>query len=124
MSANAENIKTQINKWIRNYAVDGFHNMRLNSILLQLVDLADAMGGGGGNGSVVIPLTSANFINATDCPLTSLAGKSIAVYLNDDQKFLEQDAGEWADLAGGGFKITIPGFDSTTSNFHFYVFTL
>lgn len=124
MSANAENIKVLVNKYIRNYPADAFLNQRLNSILLQIVDLADTAGGGGGDGSVIIPLTSADFTTATDCALTSLAGKGIAVYFNENSKFLEQDAGEWADLVGGGFRVLIPGFNSTTANYHFYVFTL
>ncbi len=125
MSANAENIKIQINQWVRNYAVSAFHNMRLNAILLQMVDLCDAAGSGtGGSGSVVAELTSANFINATDCPLTSLASKSLAIFMNEDQRFLIKADGEWSDLAGGGFRINIPGFDSTTANYHFYAFVL
>ena len=124
MSANAENIKSQINKFIRNYAADAFLDQRLNSILLQMVDLADAAGGGIGNGSVVVPLTSADFVNATDCALTSLAGKSIIVFMNETSRFLLKDAGEWSDLAGGGFRVLLTGFDSTTQNYHFYVYTL
>lgn len=124
MSANAENIKVQVNKWIRNYAVPAFHDMRLNAILNQIVDLADSASGGGGNGSVVVELTSANFTNATDCPLTSLAGKSIAVFHNESSRFIIKADGEWSDLAGGGFRVNLVGFDSTTQNFHFYVFVL
>lgn len=124
MSANAENIKVQINRYIRNYAADAFLNQRLNAILLQMVDLADAAGGGGGNGSVVVELTSADFVNATDCALTSLAGKSIIVFMNESSRFLEKDAGEWADLSGGGFRVLLSGFNSTLQNYHFYVYTL
>lgn len=124
MSANAENIKVQINKWVRNYAVAAFHDLRLNAILLLLTDLADAASGGGGNGSTVVELRSANFVNATDCPLTTLAGQSIAVFLSDINRFLYKDEGEWADLPGGGFSISLPGFDSTTVNYHVYVYTL
>lgn len=124
MSANAENIKTLINQIVRNYAVDAFHNMGLNRILLMITDLADSYGGGGGNGSVVIELSSANFINATDCPLTTLAGKNIAVFFNENQRFIIKADGEWSDLPGGGFRVGIPGFDSTLQNYHFYAFTL
>lgn len=121
MSANAENIKILVNQIVRNYSVQAFHNMGLNRILLMIVDLADAASGGIGNGSVIVPVTSADFTNATDCPLTTLAGKRIAVFFNENNKFIEKDASEWTDLAGGGFKVTISGFDSTTANFHFYV---
>lgn len=124
MSANAENIKVLINKWVRNYAVSAFHDLRLNQILLLLTDLADASSGGGGNGSSVVELRSTNFSNATECPLTSLAGQNIAVFLSDVGRFLYKDEGEWSDLPGGGFKILLAGFDSTTTNYHVYVFTL
>lgn len=130
MSANAENIKTLINQKVRNYAVDAFHNMSMNQILLMITDLADSYGGGGGNGSVVVKLTSANFVipsggtAATDCPLTTLAGKSIAVFWNENQRYIEKDAGEWTDLPGGGFRVLIPEFDASTANFHFYAYVL
>lgn len=124
MSANAENIKVKINKWIRNYAVPAFHDLRLNGILLEMTDLADAASGGGGNGSSVVELRSADFADATDCPLTSLAGVNIAVFLSDVGRFLYKDEGEWSDLPGGGFRILLAGFDSTTTNYHVYVYTL
>lgn len=124
MSANAENIKTLINQIVRNYAVQSFQNMGMNRILLMLTDLADAYGGGGGNGSVIVQLTSANFINATDCPLTTLAGKNIAVFWNENSAFLEKDKSEWADLAGGGFRVLVPDFNSSTANYHFYAYVL
>lgn len=129
MSANAENIKTQVNATIRNNGIQAFHNMNLNRVLLQIIDLADSYGGGGGNGSTTVQLTSANFIpaadgssgtRAIDCPLTTLAGKNIAVFFNENQKYIEQDAGEWTDLPGGGFRVLIPEFDATTFNYHFY----
>jgi hypothetical protein len=124
MSATAENIKVQINQWVRNYAVEAFQDQRLNRILLQMVDFIDVVTGGGGSGSAVVELTSANFINATDCPLTTLADKNIAVFFNENSRFLIKADGEWSDLPGGGFRIDLAGFDSGTQNFHFYVFTL
>lgn len=125
MSANAENIKNLINKWIRNYAVEAFHDMRLNGILLQMVDLCDAAGSGiGGTGSIVTEIRSVNFSNATDCPLTTLAGKNLAIFWNDLPRFLDKDAGEWSDLPGGGFKVNISGFNATTSNYLLYAFVL
>jgi len=127
MSANAENIKTLINSYVRNYAVSAFQSMRLNRILLLLTDLADAAGGGVGNGAVVVRVTSSDFSNATDCPLTTLAGQNIAIFYNENQRFIEKDAvggPEWSDLAGGGFRVLIPGFDKSAANFHFYVYVL
>jgi len=125
MSANAENIKSQILRWIRNYAVEAFHDLRMQTILLQMVDLADTAGGGsGGTGSTIVELRSVNFSNATDCPLTTLAGKNLAIFWNDIPKYLDKDAGEWSDLPGGGFKINIPGFDATTNNYLLYAYVL
>ena len=125
MSANAENIKSKINKWVRNYAVAAFHDLRLNGILLEMVDLFDAAGSGtGGTGSIVTEVRSANFSNATDCPLTTLAGKSLAIFWNDIPRFLDKDAGEWSDLPGGGFKINVPGFNATTNNYLLYAYVL
>lgn len=124
MSANAENITSLINQYIRNYPLAAFQNMSLNRILLLLTQLADSASGGTGNGSVLVQVTSANFINATDCPLVTLAGQSIAVYFNENQKFIEQDASEWHDLPGGGFSVDIPNFDATKAVYHFYVFVL
>jgi len=86
--------------------------------------LADTAGGGGGNGSVVVELRSVNFSSATDCPLTTLAGKSLAIFWNDIPRFLDKDAGDWSDLPGGGFKINISGFDATTNNYLLYAFVL
>lgn len=122
MSAAAENLKILINQYCRNDGINFFHNLRGNNILLQIVALADAAGGGGGTGSFVIEVTSANFSNSTDCPLTTLAGKNIAVFYNEIGRFLEKDSGEWTDLAGGGFRVLIAGFDSTQATFHFVVF--
>lgn len=127
MSANAENIKTLINQKVRNYAVDSYKDMALNRILLMMTDLADSYGGGGGNGSTTVELTSANFITpagstrATDCPLTTLAGQRIAVFFNENQRYLIKANGEWSDLPGGGFRVLLPEFDASQSNYHFYV---
>lgn len=122
MSAQADLIKSLVNQFVRNYPVEAFQNMNLNRILLLLADLADGGGGGGGSESVsaVYPLTSADFVNATDCPITSLAGENIAVYWNEGNRFLLKDAGEWTDLPGGGFRVLLAGFDSTTADYHFF----
>jgi hypothetical protein len=125
MSANAENIKNQINKFIRNYPVEAFQNMHMNAIMLQMVDLCDAAGGGtGGSGSNLVELRSSNFINATDCPLTTLAGLELAVFLSDLQRYLYKDEGEWTDLPGGGIRILLAGFDAVHNNYHVYVSVL
>ncbi len=124
MSAAAENIKILIDRFCRNDGIKFFHDLRGNQILKLLTDLADVASGGVGTGSFVVPVTSANFSNATDCPLTTLAGKQIIVFYNEGQRFLEQDAGEWADLAGGGFRVLLSGWDKAQATYHFVVYVL
>ena len=122
MSAEAQNIIQLIDKWVRNYAIDAFHNLRLNQILKRLTALADAASGGGGTGTFVIELTSADFINATDCPLITLVGKEFALFYDEGQRHLHQDAMEWEYLPGGGFKINLGGFDGVSNPVHFVVY--
>lgn len=120
MSLQGQNIINQINLYIRNYPLEGFQDMRLNAILLQLVTLADA-GGGGGSSAGCLKVTQANFSNATDCNLTALVGETLAVFMNDIPKFLDIGI-DMHMLPGGGFGIDIPGFNATTNNYTFYVF--
>ena len=117
----AANINAQIDQFVRNYALDAFTNLNLNRILHLITQLADANSSGTSGGDI-LPMTSANFINSTDCPISSLNGTNLRIYFGEQQKFLEQDASEWTPLTGGGFRITIPNFDSTLTNYHFYVF--
>lgn len=120
----AQNIDAQINKWIRNYAVDGFKDMRLNAILLQIVALADAAGGGSSpitTQAQTVPITSADFTNATDCPKAILNGLQYSLFWNEGQRYLLQSAGEWSYLSGGGFRVLMTGFDSTAANDHFFL---
>lgn len=125
MSLTGDNIDAQIDQWIRNYAVTAFHDMRLNAILHMMVDWIDS---GGTTGSItgypnLTAVTSADFTNATDCPMPTLGGATIQVYWNEGNRFLEKDASEWTDLVMGGFSVTLAGFDSTAANYHFKVFT-
>lgn len=126
MPANLQNLINQINQYVRNYPVESFQNLRLNSILLQMCDI---LGGGaippGAGGGFLVPVTSANFINATDCPQTALAANVIAVYYQEAQRFLLKDATdgpEWADLAGGGFRVLLPEWNSADATYHFFIF--
>lgn len=124
MSAEGQNLLQFINKWVRNSAVDAFHNLRLNSILQRLANLADAASGGVGTGSFVVEVTQADFSNATDCPLIALNGKTFALFYDESSRHLHQDAAEWSYLAGGGFKILMDGFDATAvgASFHFVIY--
>lgn len=43
------------------------------------------------------------------------------VFYNDINRFIYQGT-EWDYVAGGGIEIAIPGFDSNTFDYHFYIF--
>lgn len=120
----AQNIRNFINTWIKADAVAAFQNNRLNTALNMLNSSVETLSAGVSDARVV-HVTQANFINATDCPITSLAGKTISVYMNTDdmKRFLRTwGTAEWTDLVGGGFKILIDGFDGTSENLDFYVY--
>lgn len=69
--------------------------------------------------SAHIEVTSADFSNATDCPLPSLADFDLIIYMYEYNNFLLQSLNQWEPLVGGGFKVKLAGFDSTTINYHF-----
>jgi len=118
-----QNLINDINQYVRNYPLQSFQNLRLNSILLRLAN-GGTGGGGGGSGFNPVPVTSANFTTATDCPLIALNGLNLLIFFNESQKFIYQETGDWTPLVGGGFTILIPGFDSTTANYHFVVYVI
>lgn len=119
----AQYIIDLINQYIRNYAVDAFKDQRLNMILNLMMQymIANSGGGGGGTGSQFLFVTSSSFINATDCPLVALNGKTLAITWVDQGKILIQGV-DWTPYVGGGFTIIIPGFDSSQADFTFLVF--
>lgn len=121
MSTTGQNLINQINAKIRNYAVEAFHNMALNSILLQIIAWIDGQSGGITATSQVLQITSADFTNATDCPLVALNGANLVIFFNEGQKYLIKTT-DWIDLVGGGFRVTIPLFDSTADTYHFFIY--
>jgi len=66
-----------------------------------------------------VEVDSSSFINATDCPLPQLASFDLIIYMYEYNNFLLQSLSQWEPLAGGGFRMTLAGFDSTTLNYHF-----
>lgn len=74
------------------------------------------------NGST-FKFTSADFVNATDCPAPALNGLGLAIFFNENQIFLNAGIG-FSYLPGGGFRILIPGFDAMSNNYTFYVSVL
>jgi hypothetical protein len=121
MSTTGQNIKNLINQWIRNYAVTAFHDMRLNTILNLIVQWIDGIFSGSVTIASVVPVTSADFTDATNCPLTALNGQELEIFWNEGQRFIYKDT-EWSALVGGGFEILMDGFDSTDTTYHFYIY--
>lgn len=63
-----------------------------------------------------VSVTSADFINATDCPLTGLALNKFSLFWSTGlANYIYEDINQWEYLVGGGFRILIPGFDSTAN---------
>jgi hypothetical protein len=69
--------------------------------------------------SATLKYTSADFVNATDVLDPLLTGYDLTVFFNDNQIYL--DEGLDFILISGGFRITIPGFNSSVDNYTFYV---
>jgi hypothetical protein len=85
----------------------------------------DSSGGSGGVGPgtfSVRQLVSSNFSTSTNCPLPALNGDSLQIFWNDVGRFLVEGA-EWTNLAGGGFSISVPGFDATANSYSFTLYS-
>jgi len=121
MSLATDNIQAQINLYIGAYAVDAFHNKNLNRILLLMLQLL-SNGGSAPTAGMMFHFTSANFINATDCPIPSLLGQNLVVFWAEPPKTLIQGT-NFTLLPGGGFSVTDAGFDAITGspNYNFFV---
>lgn len=119
----ASDLINDINDWVTNDAAKSYKNKRLNNILLRLVAWINS---GGTTGPIVnvpniYPIHQADFINATDAPLVALDGLILQVYYNAASRFLEPTT-EWTDLAGGGVRILLTGFDSAVAPADFFIF--
>lgn len=68
-----------------------------------------------------VNFTSTNFSTSTNCPITSDNGMTLQIFWNDAQRYLVPGT-EFNPLTGGGFTVTISGFNASTSNYSFYVF--
>lgn len=70
-----------------------------------------------------ISLTSADFINATDCPIANVQYNKLSVFFSDASTFIYESKGQWEYLPGNtGIKILIPGFDATAYDYNFEIF--
>lgn len=115
--------KDLINQYVTQYPYDCFNNQWLKTILLLQEDEIEAgqSGGGGGTGFFsTIYVTSANFSNTTDCPLTSLNGFTFQVWDNDMNRYLYPTT-EWQPLSGGGFRVLLAGFNASTDAHNFFI---
>lgn len=68
-----------------------------------------------------VNFVSANFSTSVNCPITAYNGMTLQIFWNDAQRYLVQGT-DWNPLAGGGFAVTIAGFNASTTNYSFYVF--
>lgn len=106
--------------YVRNYGVESYHNFNLQSILLDMVAQIAAISAGGGLSYSPTQVTSVNFTNATDCPLTSFNGVNFILWYNEVGRELYLGT-EYHVLVGGGFGIDIPGFDASVQLPHMTV---
>lgn len=94
----------------------------LNTLVIKLINYI--------NSSVkfppsIVPIKSSNFsVDGVTCNLPSMVGVNFEVFLNDINRFIYNEVGnqEWDYVAGGGFKILIPGFNANLSSYHLYLF--
>jgi len=93
----------------------------LNSLIVKLVNYINSQIA---FPPAVIPVVSGDFTNATTYNNPALSGVQFEIFLNDLNRFIYNEVGnqEWNYVVGGGFQILIPGFDSTTVDYHLYVF--
>lgn len=111
--ATQADIDVLIDDKIRNYAVEAFHDLALNRILHLLNQNTTSSGPGSGSFGTIF-VTSADFSDATNCPLPALNGYNIALFWNDVPKYLKKGT-DWTPRVGGGFTILIAGFDATAN---------
>jgi hypothetical protein len=86
-----------------------------------MVNILGSLSGGGGTilAYTPYPVTSSNFSNAVDCPISALNGINFELYFNEINRFLILGT-DYQYLVGGGFTILIPGFNKANDNYHFY----
>jgi len=70
-------------------------------------------------GTYLIPITSADFTNATDYDNPLIVGKQLEIFWNDIPRYL--DTTEYA-MTATGIEILISGFDSTANNYTFKIY--
>lgn len=84
--------------------------------------LSSGSGSSGGSGFSLRNITSSNFSTSINCPLPALNGDSLQIFWNDLGRFLTEGI-EWNPLSGGGFIISVPGFDATANSYNFTIYS-
>jgi hypothetical protein len=100
------------------YRIDTLASTKADQLALDdsSAALRAAIGTGGGSGFSIRLITSSSFSTSVNCPLPALNNDSLQIFWNDLGRFL-QEGSEWQNLAGGGFKILVPGFNASSSNY-------
>lgn len=90
----------------------------LNIVVNKLVQYIDAQV----SGATVVPVISADFdLDGVTYSSPALAGVEFELFWNDINRFIFNTT-EWDYVPTGGFEILIPGFDASTTDYHFYLF--
>ena len=74
------------------------------------------------NSPYLIPITSADFTDATNYDNPYIVGKNLAIFWNDVPKYI-QSPDEWVSTATG-INIVIDGFDSTQYDYTLYIYII
>lgn len=117
-------LQTDIDAFVTTYPLDSFLNKMMHSILSRMLSF---ISGGGGNGvgfTQILQFTSANFTTSTQCASAALDGATYLLFMNENNRFLKADIGEFSSISGGGFQINLPSFDKSKNNYHFYAFII
>lgn len=78
-------------------------------------------GNGGGSGYKPIKITQADFSTATAYNNATIVGASLAIFLNEINRYLQPD--EW-EATPTGINILIPGFDATAYEYLIVIYPL
>lgn len=77
---------------------------------------------GGNTGTYLIPITSADFADATNYNNPLIVGKNLAIFWNDIPRYIYSPS-EWFNTLTG-INITIAGFDATVNNYNLYIYII
>jgi hypothetical protein len=87
---------------------------------LNVIQAASSSTPGPGN-NYLIPVTSANFTGAAALNLPPIVGKSLAIFWNDSNRYLNDN--EWAPTLTG-INILVPGFDASANSYKLFIYII